>query len=99
MREFSVPPIVEVGPDEAIPDMLASNVAEHGGEVGLRRQVDGQWTDVTWREFGEQVGKRLVVAHFVGRWNAELAHAGVLSSPSVRGTVARGPGTGTSAQI
>jgi long-chain acyl-CoA synthetase len=55
VREFSVPPIVEVGPDEAIPDMLASNVAEHGGEVGLRRQVGGQWTDVTWREFGEQV--------------------------------------------
>jgi long-chain acyl-CoA synthetase len=55
VREFSVPAIIEVGPDEAIPDMLAANVAEHGGEVGLRRQVSGQWTDVTWREFGEQV--------------------------------------------
>src|SRR3712207_6577209 len=46
---------MEVGPDEALPDMLASNVAEHGDEVGLRRHVSGQWTDVTWREFGEQV--------------------------------------------
>src|SRR3712207_576232 len=56
---------MEVGPDEAIPDMLAANVAEHGDEVGLRRQVDGQWTDVTWREFGEQVAgvaKGLVAA-------------------------------------
>ena len=55
MREFSIPATVEVGQDEAIPDMLATNVAEHGSEVGLRRQVDGEWTDVTWREFGEQV--------------------------------------------
>jgi long-chain acyl-CoA synthetase len=55
VREFSVPAITEVGPDEAIPDMLATNVAEHGDEVGLRRQISGQWTDVTWREFGEQV--------------------------------------------
>ncbi len=55
MREFSVPATMEVGPDEAIPDMLATNLAEHGDEVGLRKQVDGRWTDVTWREFGEQV--------------------------------------------
>jgi long-chain acyl-CoA synthetase len=65
VREFSVPPTMEVGPDEAIPDMLAANVAEHGDEVGLRRQVAGQWTDVTWREFGEEVrgvAKGLVAA-------------------------------------
>jgi long-chain acyl-CoA synthetase len=55
VREFSVPATMEIGPDEAIPDMLAQNVAGHGDEVGLRRQVDGRWTDVTWREFGEQV--------------------------------------------
>jgi long-chain acyl-CoA synthetase len=45
--------------------MLAANVAEHGDEVGLRRHVDGQWTDVSWREFGEQVSgvaKGLVAA-------------------------------------
>jgi long-chain acyl-CoA synthetase len=55
VREFSVPPTTEVGPGEAIPDMLATNVAQYGDEVGLRRQVDGRWTDVSWREFGEQV--------------------------------------------
>ena len=40
MREFSVPAIAEVGPDEALTDLLATNVAEHGDEVGLRRRRD-----------------------------------------------------------
>src|SRR6476646_4739840 len=55
VREFSVPAIAEVGPDEALTDLLATNVAEHGDEVGLRRRRDGQWRDVTWKEFGEEV--------------------------------------------
>jgi len=55
VREFSVPATTEVGPDEAIPDMLTDNVAKHGDEVGLRRRVDGQWRDVTWKQFGEEV--------------------------------------------
>jgi long-chain acyl-CoA synthetase len=55
VREFSVPATTEVGPDEALTDMLATNVAEHGAEVGLRIRRDGQWRDVTWTEFGAQV--------------------------------------------
>ena len=55
MREFSVPAKTEVGPDEAIPDLLAANIAEHGDEVGYRVHRDGQWRDVTWKQFGEQV--------------------------------------------
>jgi long-chain acyl-CoA synthetase len=55
VREFSVPATTEVGPDEALTDMLATNVAEHGHEVGLRVRRDGQWQDVTWKEFGAQV--------------------------------------------
>jgi long-chain acyl-CoA synthetase len=55
VREFSVPATTEVGPDEALTDMLATNVAEHGDEVGLRVRRDGQWQDVTWKEFGDQV--------------------------------------------
>src|SRR4051794_17348122 len=54
VREFSVPATTEVGPDEAIPDLLAANVAEHGDEVGYRVHRDGQWRGVTWEEFGDQ---------------------------------------------
>ena len=55
MREFSVPAKTEVGPDEALTDMLAENVAEHGDEVGFRVRRGGGWQDVTWREFGAHV--------------------------------------------
>ncbi|WP_040336746.1 AMP-dependent synthetase/ligase [Candidatus Blastococcus massiliensis] len=55
MREFSVPVTTEVRPDAALTDMLALNVAEHGDETGLRRRVNGQWRDVTWKQFGEEV--------------------------------------------
>jgi len=55
VREFSVPAITEVGPHEAIPDLLAKNVAEVGAETGFRVQRGGQWQDVTWKEFGDQV--------------------------------------------
>jgi long-chain acyl-CoA synthetase len=44
-----------VGPDEALTDYLATNVAEYGEQVGLRVRRDGQWRDVTYKEFGEQV--------------------------------------------
>ena len=55
MREFSVPATTEVGPDEALPDLLAKNVAEVGDQTGFRVQRGGQWEDVTWKEFAEQV--------------------------------------------
>jgi long-chain acyl-CoA synthetase len=55
VREFSIPATTEVGPDEAITDMLAENVAHYGDQVGLRVQRDGRWEDVTYREFGAQV--------------------------------------------
>ncbi len=55
MREFSVPATTQVQPDAALTDMLTRNVAEHGSEVGLRRRRDGQWRDVTWSQFGEEV--------------------------------------------
>jgi long-chain acyl-CoA synthetase len=55
VREFSVPATYEVGPDEALTDMLATNVAEYGNDVGLRRRRDGAWQDVTWKQFGQEV--------------------------------------------
>src|ERR1700750_70158 len=64
-REFSAPATTEVGNDEAIPDLLATNVAEHGDEVGYRVHRDGQWRDVTWKQFrdqGDGGGKGLIDA-------------------------------------
>src|SRR4051794_38738163 len=55
VREFSVPATTEVGPDEALTDLLAQNVAEVGDQTGFRVHRGGAWQDVTWREFGEQV--------------------------------------------
>jgi long-chain acyl-CoA synthetase len=55
VREFSVPATAEVRADEAITDLLATNLAEHGDEVGFRIQRDGRWEDVTYKEFGAQV--------------------------------------------
>ena len=55
MREFSVPATMEVGPDEALTDLLAQNVAEVGDQTGFRVRRGGEWQDVTWKEFGEQV--------------------------------------------
>jgi long-chain acyl-CoA synthetase len=55
VREFSVPATTQVGPDEALTDYLAANVAEHGGDTGFRVRRDGRWQDVTWQEFGDQV--------------------------------------------
>src|SRR5215213_7441343 len=55
VREFSVPATTEVGPDEALTDLLAKNVAEVGDEVGFRVQRGGHWQDVTWKEFADQV--------------------------------------------
>src|SRR3712207_1407190 len=45
--------------------MLVENVTRHGDDTGLRRRREGQWVDVTWRQFGEEVrgvAKGLVAA-------------------------------------
>jgi long-chain acyl-CoA synthetase len=55
VREFSVPATAEVRADEAVTDLLATNLAEHGDEVGFRIQRGGRWEDVTYKEFGAQV--------------------------------------------
>jgi long-chain acyl-CoA synthetase len=55
VREFSVPATTEIGPDEALTDYLATNVAEYGDTTGFRVRRNGRWEDVTWKEFGNQV--------------------------------------------
>src|SRR4051812_14238578 len=46
---------MKVGPDEALTDLLAQNVAEVGDQTGFRVRRGGAWQDVTWKEFGDQV--------------------------------------------
>jgi len=55
VRELSVPPTATVGPDEALTDMVARNAAEHADDVGLRRQHEGGWADVTYAQFAAEV--------------------------------------------
>jgi long-chain acyl-CoA synthetase len=55
VREFSIPVKTEVGPDEALTDLLTTNVRDYGGETGFRVQRDGRWQDVSWKEFGDTV--------------------------------------------
>src|SRR3569833_2227417 len=55
VRELSVPPTATVGPDDALTAMVARNAAEHPDTVGLRRQIDGRWVDVTYRQFAAEV--------------------------------------------
>ncbi|MQA32417.1 AMP-dependent synthetase/ligase [Modestobacter roseus] len=65
MRELSVPPTATVGADDALTDMVTRNATEHPHDVGLRRQVDGEWRDVTWAQFAAEVAgvaKGLVAA-------------------------------------
>src|SRR3954467_1689824 len=46
---------MKVGPDEALTDLLAQNVAEVGDQTGFRVRRGGAWQDVTWKEFAGQV--------------------------------------------
>ncbi|GAB4082929.1 long-chain fatty acid--CoA ligase [Modestobacter muralis] len=55
MRELSVPPTATVGPDEALTDMVTRNATEHPDDVGLRRQHEDRWTDVTYAQFAAEV--------------------------------------------
>ncbi|MGW5052474.1 AMP-dependent synthetase/ligase [Actinokineospora sp. NPDC004072] len=55
MREYGVPPISTVAPDESLTDMVWANAERFADAVAFRRRVDGTWIDVTTREFADQV--------------------------------------------
>ncbi|HEY8374055.1 MAG TPA: long-chain fatty acid--CoA ligase [Pseudonocardiaceae bacterium] len=65
MREFSVPATTAVADEENLTDMVWANAERFGNAVGFRRLVDGNWIDITAREFADQVlavAKGLVAA-------------------------------------
>ncbi|MCW4355394.1 long-chain fatty acid--CoA ligase [Hoyosella sp. YIM 151337] len=57
MREFSVPATYTVPEDASCADAVARNAAEDPAYPLFRRLVGGNWTDVTSKEFAEQVTK------------------------------------------
>ncbi|UVS77861.1 long-chain fatty acid--CoA ligase [Actinokineospora sp. UTMC 2448] len=55
MREYGVPAISTVAPDESLTDMVWANAERFADAVAFRRRVDGTWIDVTTREFAAEV--------------------------------------------
>jgi long-chain acyl-CoA synthetase len=51
VREFTVPPLVEVDPSTNLTDLVVDNAVRQPHRVAFRRKVDGHWQDVTAREF------------------------------------------------
>ncbi len=65
MREFSVPPLVEVEPSSNLTDLVVRNATERPHAVAFRRRAGQRWQDVTSREVLAEVGalaKGLVAA-------------------------------------
>ncbi len=65
MREFTTPALVTLGPHENLTDIVFRNAAERPDAVSFSRKVEGRWTDVTAREFAQEVtglAKGLVAA-------------------------------------
>ncbi|GAA1934718.1 AMP-dependent synthetase/ligase [Streptomyces sodiiphilus] len=55
MREFSLPALYEVSPGSTLPQLLERNAAEHPGVPVVARRRDGEWRDVTARQFLDEV--------------------------------------------
>ena len=65
MREFSTPLTIDVPGSGNLTDDVVTNAREAGSAAVFSRRVDGRWTDVTAREFHDQVvavAKGLVAA-------------------------------------
>jgi long-chain acyl-CoA synthetase len=65
VREFTVPATTTVDDQENLTDVVWANAERFAGSVSLRCRADGGWTDVTARQFADQVtaiAKGLMVA-------------------------------------
>jgi long-chain acyl-CoA synthetase len=65
VREFTVPATTTVDDQENLTDVVWANAERFAGSVSLRCRADGGWTDVTARQFADQVtaiAKGLIVA-------------------------------------
>ena len=55
MREYSVPPLVEVDPSTNLTDLVVDNAVSDPQRVAFRRKVGDTWDDVTARQFLAEV--------------------------------------------
>ncbi|MGH3796355.1 MAG: AMP-dependent synthetase/ligase [Pseudonocardiaceae bacterium] len=55
MREFTVRATTAVADEENLTDVVWANAERFAGSISFRRRVDGGWTDVTARDFADQV--------------------------------------------
>ncbi|MDX6287969.1 MAG: long-chain acyl-CoA synthetase [Frankiales bacterium] len=55
MREYTVPTQVEVDPNANVADAVYENADLEPDRVVFSRKIDGKWTDVTAREFRDEV--------------------------------------------
>ncbi|HEY6422647.1 MAG TPA: long-chain fatty acid--CoA ligase [Pseudonocardiaceae bacterium] len=55
MREFAVPATTTVADEENLTDVVWANAERFAGSVSFRRRVDGSWTDITAKDFADQV--------------------------------------------
>ena len=55
MREFSVPPLVEVDPSTNLTDLVVDNAVSDPQKIAFRRKNGDSWDDVTARQFLAEV--------------------------------------------
>jgi long-chain acyl-CoA synthetase len=55
VRELTVPATTTVDDRENLTDAVWAHAERRGGNISFRRRVDGNWIDVTSREFADQV--------------------------------------------
>ncbi|MGH3939270.1 MAG: AMP-dependent synthetase/ligase [Pseudonocardiaceae bacterium] len=55
MREFTVRATDKVADEENLTDVVWANAERFAGAISFRRRVDGGWTDVTAKDFADQV--------------------------------------------
>ncbi len=55
MREYTTPPVIDLRPEENLTDIVFRNAVEAPDAVALSRKDGSSWTDVTARQFADQV--------------------------------------------
>ncbi|MEP6463353.1 MAG: AMP-dependent synthetase/ligase [Frankiaceae bacterium] len=86
MREYTTPPVINLRPEENLTDIIFGNAAEAPDVVSLSRKDGTTWTNVTARQFADQViglAKGLIQAGI-----APGDHIGLLSTTRYEWTLA-----------